>query len=85
MTTQTELFRALLDEEGIAYETSDRKNSSSTYGRITLNGEPFEFDFYEPFDGKPGTIGAMRELTFTSVDNITPEEALSVLCEVVDA
>ena len=85
MTTQTELFRALLDERGVAYEATDNKGSSHTYGRVTLNGEPFEFDFYEPFDGRPGTIGAMREFAFTSVDNITPEGAIDVLCEVMDA
>ena len=85
MTTQSELFRARLDEEGITYETSDNKNNSQTYGRITLNGEAFEFDFYEPFDGRPGTIGAMREFSFSSVGNITPEEAVDVLCEVMDS
>ena len=84
MSTQSELFRALLGDESITYETHDGKNHMHTYGRVTLNGESFEFDFYEPFSYIPGTFGAMRELTFTSIDNITPEEAVGVICGVMD-
>lgn len=80
----SELFRELLKEKDFQFETSDNENYLNTYGTVSLNGEPFEFEFQEPLNGIPGTIGAMRELSFISSENITAEEAASVLFEVID-
>lgn len=79
----TELFRALLEDQDIPYEVQDSKTRFNTYLRVTLNGEEFEAEFDEPLDGTPGTIGAMRELTFTSLSNITAEQAFDVIAAVV--
>lgn len=81
----SELFRELLKEQDFQFETSDNENYLNTYGTVSLNGEPFEFEFQEPLNGTPGTIGAMREFSFISTENITAEEAASVLFEVIDS
>lgn len=82
--TQTDLFRALLDEQEMPYEFQDFKTRKITYLEISLNGEPFEAEFQEPLDGIPGTLGAMREFTFAACNNITAEEAFEVLRAVMD-
>jgi len=79
--SETDLFRNLLDEQGIPYEIQDFKSRRCTYIEDTLDGEPFAIEFDEPLDGIPGTLGAMRELTFTSTLNITAEKAFEVLCK----
>ena len=82
--TNSDLFRALLDEQDMPYEYQDFKTRKITYLEITLNGEPFEAEFNEPLDGILGTLGAMREFTITSCDNITAKSALDVLMAVMD-
>lgn len=82
--TNSDLFRALLDEQDMPYEIQDFKTRKITYLEITLNGEPFEAEFNEPLDGIPGTLGAMREFTITACGNITAEEAFDVLMAVMD-
>lgn len=82
--TDTELFRAMLEERRQEYETYDVKNRLITCMKCTLNGEPFEIEYNEPLDGKPGTIGASRELSFISLGNITAEEAYSAIFGVID-
>jgi len=82
--THSDLFRALLDEQEMPYEVQDFKTRKTTYLGVTLNGEPFEAEFSEPLDGIPGTLGAMRELTFITTGNITAEEAFDVLRAVMD-
>lgn len=82
--TNSDLFRALLDEQDMPYEIQDFKTRKITYLEITLNGEPFEAEFNEPLDGIPGTLGAMRELSFTSFGNVTAEEAFDVMKAVID-
>lgn len=84
MTTQSDVFRALLDEQDMPYEYQDFKTRKVTYLDCSLNGEPFTMEFHEPLDGIPGTLGAMRELTFITTGNITAEEAFDVLMAVMD-
>lgn len=82
--TDTDLFRALLDEQEMPYEFQDFKTRKITYLECSLNGEPFEIEFSEPLDGIPGTLGAMRELTITATRNVSAEEAFEVIREIVD-
>lgn len=84
MTTQSDLFRALLDEQDMPYEFQDFKTRKITYLEISLNGEPFDVELSEPFDGIPGTLGAMREFTLTACNNVTAGEAFEVLRAVMD-
>lgn len=84
MTTHTDLFRVLLDDQDMHYEIQDFKTRKITYIEVTLDGEPFEVEFSEPLDGIPETLGAMRELTLTSCNNITAWEAFKALMEVID-
>lgn len=83
MSSQTELYRAMLDGADIAYEAMDNSNYRHTYFKVTLGGETFEADFEEPLNGTPGTLGAMRELSFTSWDDIGAEDAFRVVTEVM--
>lgn len=82
--THSDLFRVLLDEQDIPYKHLDFKARKITYIECSINGEPFDIEFNEPLDGIPGTLGAMRELSFTATSNITAEEALKVIMEVMD-
>lgn len=82
--THSDLFRALLDEQDIPYEFQDFKTRKVTYVDCSLNGEQFVAEFNEPLDGIPGTLGAMRELSFTSFGNVTAEEAFDVMKAVID-
>lgn len=82
--THSDLFRVLLDEQDIPYEIQDFKARKITYIECSINGEPFDIEFQEPLDGIPGTLGAMRELSFTATSNITAEEALKVIMGVMD-
>ena len=84
MTTESDLFRALLDEQDMPYEFQDFKTRKCTYVDCSLNGERFMVEFHEPLDGIPGTLGAMRELTFSATENVTAEEAFEVLRAVMD-
>lgn len=82
--THSDLFRALLDEQDIPYEFQDFKTRKITYVECSLNGESFEIEYQEPFDGIPGTLGAQRELSFTATNNVTAEEAFDVVMAVID-
>lgn len=83
MTTQSDVFRALLDEQDMSYEYQDFKTRKITYVECSMNGLPVEVEFHEPLDGIPGTLGAMRELTVTITKNVTAGEAFEVLMEVM--
>lgn len=82
--THSDMFRTLLDEQGMPYETQDFKTRKITYVECSMNGLPVEVEFHEPLDGVPGTLGAMRELTVTITKNVTAGEAFEVLRKVVD-
>lgn len=45
--SETDLFRNLLDEQGIPYEIQDFKSRRCTYIEDTLDGEPFAIEFDE--------------------------------------
>lgn len=74
----------MLDGEDIPYEIQDFNACKITYIEQRICNQPVLIEFNEPLDGIPGTLGAMRELSFTSFGNVTAEEAFDVMKAVID-
>lgn len=80
----SENLRALLDGEDIPYEIQDFNTRKITYIEQRICNQPVLIEFNEPLDGIPGTIGAMRELSFCTTENITAEQAADMILELLD-
>ena len=82
--TDTDLFRAIMDEQGISYQKEDKPTYRSTWFDVGISGEVFCVEFREPLDGIPGTLGAHKELSFITEHDVSAEDAARVVCEVMD-
>lgn len=80
----SENLRARLDGEGMPYEIQDFNTRKITYIEHRICNQPVLIEFNEPLDGIPGTIGAMRELSFCTTENVTAEQAVGMIFELLD-
>lgn len=81
--TESEMLREMLDEQDIPYEIMDFKTRKITYIECSVFDKPFEIEFNEPLDGIPGTLGAMREITFSLNENPSAEDAIKIILDAI--